>query len=237
MKKVIIKISGELFNQATTAGNHTYVNKELIGHLTEQINKLRKTHQFGIVVGGGNFFRGSYAGKELGIGQPTADAVGMLATVMNGLILQELFKKADIPSVVLSSIIMPSVAQPIQQPLIDDALQQGKCIIFVGGTGNPYFTTDTNAVVRGLQMGASELWKATKVDYVYNADPQTNKGAQPLKQLTYATILEQNLKIMDLTAITLAQEHGMTMRVFNFFTPNALVTVAQNPEFGSTIRS
>jgi len=236
MKKVIIKISGELFNQKGT-GTHAYVNKDLMHSLVEQIKTISKTHRVGMVVGGGNFFRGCYASKELGLRQTTADAIGMLATVMNGLVLQEFFQNADIPSVVLSSVIMPSVAQPMQQSIIDEALNAGKCLIFVGGTGNPYFTTDTNAVVRGLQMGAQEVWKATKVDYIYDADPQVNKNARPLKQITYTAVLEQNLKVMDLTAVTLAQEHHMTIRVFNLFAPNALVTVTQNSEFGSTIRS
>jgi len=231
MKKVILKISGELFN--TTNG---YVNKDVIDNLITQIKILQKTHYIGIVIGGGNFFRGGHAGKELGLRQPTADTIGMLATVMNGLILHELFEKSGIAATVLSAIDMPTITQPINQDTIDQALYTGKCLIFVGGTGNPYFTTDTNAVIRGLQMGAQEVWKATKVDFVYNTDPHINKNAIPLKQLTYTTVLEQNLKIMDLTAMTLAQENNMTIRVFNLFTPQALVHVAQNHEFGSTIR-
>jgi len=233
MKKVIIKISGELF---TTTDKHAYVNKELIAHFIDQIKTLQKTHHLGIVIGGGNFFRGNQAGKELGLRQPVADNVGMLATVMNGIILHELFEKSGVPSRILSAVTLPTIAQPINQDTIDTSLHAGKCLIFVGGTSNPYFTTDTNAVVRGLQMGAQELWKATKVDGVYTDDPVINKNAEFLRNTTYATVLEKKLKIMDLTAITLAQEHNVIMRVFNMSTHNALVTVAQNHEFGSTIR-
>jgi uridylate kinase len=225
METILLKLSGELLSE----------NADQLVQMTAQLKKLSATHRFAIVIGGGNFFRARTARQEFGLRQPVADAVGMLATAMNGLILQEYFNQHGLPSTLLSAVPLPSLAQPINQATIDAAHATGACIIFCGGTGNPYFTTDTTAIVRALQIGASQVWKATNVDYVYDGDPRTNKACKPLRQVSYAEILQKQLKIMDLTAITLAQQHVIKIRVFNIFTPNALEEVAHTPTFGSTI--
>lgn len=230
MKTVLLKISGELFSNTTTQ-----FNTELIESITAQINELRATIRFGIVIGGGNFFRGLQQGKALKLRQATADMVGMLGTVMNGIMLQEFFEKAGITTRLLSAMHIPEVAEPIQQALIDRALTDHQCIIFAGGTGLPYFSTDTNAIIRALQIGAHEVWKATKVDYVYAADPMINPSAQPLATLTYQEAIDKDLKIMDKSAFVLAQEHAIPFRIFNLFSKNALINVAQDKNFGSTI--
>ena len=230
MKTVLLKISGELLSNSTSQ-----FNTQFIDSVIKQINELRTTIRFGFVIGGGNFFRGLRQGKELNLRQATADMVGMLGTMMNGIMLQELFEKAGIKTRLLSALEIPEAAEPVRQALIDKALTDNACIIFAGGTGLPYFSTDTTAIIRALQIGAHEVWKATKVDYVYSSDPLIDPSAQPLKRLTYQDALDKDLKIMDKSALVLAQEHALSLRIFNLFSPNALINVAQDKNFGSTI--
>jgi len=227
MKTILLKVSGEVLN-------HDAI---LAGSIARQLAQLTQTHTIGVVVGGGNFFRGAKEGKEWGLAATTGDAVGMLATVMNGLILQDLFGKAGIACTLLSALPIAGVVQPISQEAIINAHAQKKVIIFVGGTGSPYFSTDTTAIVRALQMGAQEIWKATKVGFIYDSDPAINQGAKPLTTVTYDHVLKNNLRIMDQTAFALAQEHKLTIRVFNIFEKDALIKVADNPNVGSTLRS
>ena len=227
MKNVLLKISGELLS--------TSADTTVITHVIEQIKALSSTYHFGIVIGGGNFFRGGQQGVMMALNRSTADTVGMLATVMNALILQDLCLKAGIDAVVLSSIAAPQVSNCISPQSIQSAQQKNQLIIFAGGTGCPYVTTDTNAVIRGLQIGAKQLWKATKVDFVYDSNPTENSNAKPLAQLTYQQALDKKLGFMDATALTLAQENGIVTRIFNIFTHNTLQSVAQKSDVGSTI--
>lgn len=239
MKTVLLKISGEFLTitqqKQASSQKGACSTKSHIRHLIDQIKQLQKDHQIAIVIGGGNFFRARKEGKEFGLEQPTADTIGMLATAMNGLILQELFEKNGIATEVLSSLPLPSLFTSINQATIKQALHEKKCIIFCGGTGNPFFTTDTNAVVRALQIQADEVWKATSVDYVYDDDPVINKKCKPLINLTHEYALEKKLKFMDLTAITLSQQHNLTIRFFNGHQENALLKVAHDTKFGSTV--
>jgi uridylate kinase len=230
MKTVLLKISGELFTST-----NTQFNMQLIDSIIMQIIELRKNIKFGFVIGGGNFFRGLHQGKDLKLRQATADMVGMLGTVMNGVMLQEFFEKAGIKTRLLSALEIPEAAEPVRQTLIDDALAKNDCLIFAGGTGLPYFSTDTTAIIRALQIGAHEVWKATKVDYVYSDDPMINASAEPLKTLTYQEAVERNLKVMDKSALVLAHDHAVLLRVFNLFSKNSLINVAQDKNFGSTI--
>lgn len=232
MKTILLKLSGELLS--------SYLEPSCEGPkylltLVEQIKNLKDSHRFAIVIGGGNFFRGRSSSPELNLRQPVADSVGMLATAMNGLILQEYFNQHGLPSTLLSALPLPSLAESISQTTIDKAFTTNKCIIFCGGTGNPYFTTDTTAIIRALQIGAHEVWKATDVDYVYDGDPRENSTCNPLKTVSYRDFLQKQLKIMDLTAITLAQQHSLKIRVFNVFTPNILEEIARNLTIGTTI--
>ena len=230
MKTVLLKVSGELF-----ADDERMHSKKTVVDFVDQVQQLRETHFFGIVIGGGNFFRGKNDGPKLDLRRVTADSVGMLATVMSGLILHDSFSRGGIDSVLLSSCYMPQFAQQISQAAIDDAFKQRKVIIFVGGTGSPFFSTDTNAVVRALQVGAKEIWKATKVDYLYDGDPKIKTTSKPILQASYEEVVDRGLKVMDLTAITLAQEHQLPIRIFNIFKTNALLEVANNQSFGSTV--
>lgn len=244
MESVLIKLSGEFLcnikgnnieRDYTKDGNAISFDHAQLKNFAEQIKKLSKNYKLGIVIGGGNFFRASKQGKQLKMHQPSADAVGMLATVMNGMILQDILKQSNLESVVLSSFLVDSIVPRINQTLIDSALNENKIVIFVGGTGNPFFTTDTNAVLRALQIGAKEVWKATKVDGVYSADPVVDKKAKKIKTIKYAKVLENNLKIIDSTAITLAAGNSVKIRIFNVFEKDALLKVASDSNFGSTI--
>lgn len=241
--KILIKMSGELFRVHNQPCNTQELSSssgfdyQLVYSLAEQIKKLHATYHVGLVIGGGNFFRGSHEGKHLKLRQSVADDVGMLATVMNGIILQECLRNEGVASSLLSAVTVPGMVEELTQPKIDRALELDRCIIFAGGTGNPFFTTDTNAVVRALQMGATQVWKATKVDAVYDDDPAKNPACKPIKSITFNEAIKRNLKIMDSTALTLAHEHGITIRVFNLFAPSSLLNVAHQADFGSTIFS
>jgi uridylate kinase len=222
MKTILLKLSGQILRDPALARD-----------LGRQLVHLNTTHTLGIVVGGGNFFRGSREGKTWGLSATAADGVGMLATVMNGLILRDIFAQQSLESIVLGPCPLPGLVQAISQEVLDHARDQKKVVIFVGGTGNPFFTTDTAAIVRGLQLGADQIWKATDVDFVYDNDPDTHPDAKPLAKLTYDQALKNNLRIMDQTAFALAREHNVKIRIFNVFEKDALLNVAQNPNIGS----
>ena len=232
MKKVLLKLSGELL---TT--DNTGINKSLVEGIAHQIKTLQNNYFFSIVIGGGNFFRGGRQAEQFGISRSSADTVGMLATLMNGVILRDLFASYDVKTKLLSALPAPTVAQHVSQQAIDAAQEEKCCIIFAGGTGMPYFSTDTNAVVRALQLGANWMWKATNVNYVYSADPNKDTSSKPLEKLSYDDILTQNLEVMDKTAVILAQHHKLPIRVFNLFETNALLQAANDGNFGSTISS
>lgn len=239
MKTIVIKISGELFSST---------NSPTLNNVLQQIKKLsqNKRHspasghspapRIGLVLGGGNFFRGAQNKKDFGITENSAHTIGMLATMANGVLFHDLCSQQGISSTILSAFQCPSIAQPIRQDTIENAFNQKKIILFVGGTGNPFFTTDTNAVLRALQIEADEIWKATKVDGVYDADPVVTKDAKLLPTLTHQEVLDKNLGVMDKTAIILAHKHNVPIRVFNMFTAQAFCQALENPEFGSTIR-
>lgn len=230
MESILIKLSGEFL---CTSQEFDYTR---LKDFADQIKKLSKIYKIGLVIGGGNFFRASKQGKQLKMQQPYADAVGMLATVMNGLILQDIMQQVNLNSVVLSAFSIDSITPKISQDLINSALHENKVIIFVGGTGNPFFTTDTNAVLRALQMGANQVWKATKVDGIYSTDPLIDKKAKKFKCIEYAQVIENKLNVIDPTAVTLAHNNNVKIRVFNIFEKNALLTAAKDLNFGSTIK-
>lgn len=227
---ILLKITGELFLDPET---HALKPDHII-HLAEQIKQLPSI-RFGIVVGGGNFFRGSKQGKDLGLVPSNAHYIGMLATIMNGVILKNIFDAQGLSSIVLSALHCPEIAPYISQDAIDQALEHKKIIIFTGGTGNPFFSTDTNAILRGLQINAEAVWKGTKVDGVYDRDPIQYPEAQKFTQLSFDEAIQRKLKIMDLAAFSLAQEHRLPIRVFNIFEPNALTKLAHDATRGSLI--
>jgi uridylate kinase len=230
-KRILLKVTGEVFISPVTGT----IDSSVLLHIIEQIKQLKDTHQFGIVIGGGNFFRGSQHGSRLGISASVGHQVGMLATMMNALLIKDLFESNALPALVLSAIDCPEVGAAVSAQTIQAALDDRKIIIFAGGTGNPFFTTDTTAVLRGLQIQADEIWKGTLIDGVYDSDPKKNPSAQLLKRISYHTAIEKKLGIMDATAFALAATHKQRIRIFSIFEPECLIQTAQNTDFGSTI--
>lgn len=225
MERLLIKISGELFS-----------HKELVKNIAKQIKILSKKHKIGLVVGGGNFFRGSIDKEKIGLKATSAHNIGMLSTIVNGIILKDLLAQTNVSSEILNAVFCPSISEKISEKSIEKAFEKNSCIIFVGGTGNPFFTTDTNAVLRSLQIGTKQIWKATKVDGVYDSDPIKNKDAKLYKNISYKEVIEKNLKVIDGTAIALAKENKISIRVFNLFEENALQKALEDKNFGSTIK-
>lgn len=231
-KKILLKLTGEVFLDPKTRE----LNATIINSVIAQIKQLHKTHQFGIVVGGGNFFRGNEHGKRLGITASVGHQIGMLATLMNGLILKDLLEKQGLHAALLCAMPSPEIGEAISQQGINAALEHDCTIVFAGGTGNPFFTTDTNAILRSLQISADEVWKGTSIDGVYDADPRTNPNAKRLKTVGYTQAFEKKLGIMDLTAYAMAEQYDKKVRVFNIFEDNALIKAAQDKEYGSIIQ-
>lgn len=230
-KRILLKLTGEAF--ISTTNNN--LNPVLVNDLFNQIKKLSTHYQFGLVIGGGNFFRGKQHGKTMGITPPVGHQIGMLATLMNGLMVKDLLEQHGVTASLFSAITCPEMASSISQQAIENALLKDQVIIFAGGTGNPFFSTDTTAVLRSLQINAHEIWKASHIDGVYSADPKKDPQAQLLKDITYQYALEHKLGIMDATAFTLAAENKQIIRVFSAFEPNALIKASEEKNFGSII--
>lgn len=231
MKNVLVKLTGEML----LSPDGKTLDGSLVRSFAQQMKQLTDTHRFSIVIGGGNFFRGRQQGAGLHMTANTGHYVGMLATMMNGLILQDLFQQEGVAATIFSGIDCPIMGKPISPQTIDQALKTHDCLIFTGGLGTPFFSTDTTAVVRALQVNAQEVWKATKVDGVYTADPLKDPSAILLKTVTFAQALTQGLAIVDAPALALAQDNNLTLRVFSLFTNNALVHAAHDAHFGSVI--
>jgi len=209
---VLLKLSGEAL-----LGNHEHgIDAEICASFASQIKDICDLGvKVAIVVGGGNIFRGQVESKRFGLDRSVADYMGMLATVLNGLALQNAIEKTGVPSRVMSAIQMSAVAEPYIRRRAMRHLQKGRVVIFVAGTGNPYFTTDTAAALRANEIDADVILKATKVDGVYSDDPMKNKSAQKYKRLKFIDVLKQNLKVMDSTAISMCMDNGLPIIVFN----------------------
>lgn len=233
-QRILVKLTGQLLQDRATGA----LSLHSMHALMPQIKDLMLKHDVALVVGGGNLFRGAAQGKSLGLPSWTGHSVGMLATVMNGLMIADVCREYSIKTTVLSAISCPSLGlEAVTVSAVSRAFDEGSCIIFVAGTGNPYFTTDTAAVLRALQIEADELWKATHVDGVYDCDPRTHAQAVLLPDVTYAYALEKKLAIMDSTALALAAEHALRIRVFDVFAPEALRKATQEVFFGSVIHA
>jgi len=210
-KKILLKLSGEALQ-----GNQGYgVDPKVAKSIAEQIKEI---HGLGIqiacVVGGGNIFRGLKASQE-GMDRTTADYIGMLATIINSMILQDSLEKAGVQTRVLSSIEVKELAEPYIRRRAIRHLDKKRVVIFAGGTGNPYFTTDTAAALKAIEINADVILKATKVDGVYSQDPMKNKNAKKFTKLTYLEVLKKGLKVMDATAISLCMDNKLPIVVFN----------------------
>jgi len=210
-KRILLKLSGE----ALLGKQSTGVDPDVANYIADEIKSLADLRiQIGIVIGGGNIFRGIEASAK-GMDRTTADYMGMLATVINSLALQSALEMRGLPTRVQSSIEMREIAEPYIQRKAVRHLEKGRIVIFAGGTGNPYFSTDTAAALRAMEIRANGNMKATKVDGVYNADPIKNKSAVMFKKISYIDVLTKNLKVMDSTAITLCRDNALPIIVFN----------------------
>jgi len=210
-KRILLKLSGEALLGKQSSG----VDPEVANYIAAEIKSLADLHvQIGIVVGGGNIFRGLEASSK-GMDRTTADYMGMLATVINSLALQSAMEMHGISTRVQSAISMNEIAEPFIQRKAIRHLEKGRVVIFAGGTGNPYFTTDTAASLRAMEIKSDVIMKATKVDGVYDSDPVKNKKAIMFKKIRYIDVLTNNLKVMDATAISLCRDNSLPIVVFN----------------------
>jgi len=231
-KRVLIKVSGEIFSK----DSDTIYNPEYLNLFIKQVLTLKKEGlDIAIVIGGGNIFRG-IEGKKLQLPRVSADFMGMLATLLNGIVLKETFEKQD-QTVKLISAIKTSLScfeqdNPI---LAKQWIDEGQIIVFAGGTGHPYFTTDTTAALRALEIGADVLFKATKVDGVFAQDPNTNPQAEHYDEISYIDYLKNDLKVMDASAISLCRDNKLPIKIFNIFQQDALLQAAKQLHFGSLI--
>lgn len=223
-KRVVLKFSGEALAPAGGKLGIDPDRAEDIAVKTKQIHDMGV--ECAIVIGAGNLWRGSI-GVERGMEQATADHMGMIATVMNGLALQDALERLEVPTRVQTAVQMNAVAEPYIRLRAIRHLEKGRVVIIAGGTGNPYFTTDTAAALRAAEIGADIVIKATKVDGVYSADPKLDPSAERYTHLTYREVIERNLRVMDMTAFTLCQENNMPIMVLNFWAEDALYKAVQ----------
>ncbi len=228
-RRILLKLSGEALGGPTGAG----INPEAIQNMALQIREVRNLGvQVVIVIGGGNIFRGA-AGK--GIERATADYMGMLATIINSLALQDALEKSGVPTRVQTAITMHQVAEAFIRRRAVRHLEKGRVVIFGGGTGNPYFSTDTAAALRATEIGAEVILKATKVDGIYDCDPQKNAKARRYAQITYLEALQQQLKVMDSTAFSLCIDNKMPIIVFDLFKAHNLRRVVMGEKVGTLV--
>ncbi len=211
--RVLLKLSGESFASEGAFGIHP---TELATMASEIGGAVACGSQMAIVVGGGNIIRGSHLAASGRFDQSTADYMGMLGTVINGLALKEALKSAGVESRVMSAVAVPSVAESFIRARALRHFEKGRVIILVAGTGNPYFTTDTCAALRAVELGCDVLLKATKVDGVYSADPRKDRSATRYSTISFGNALEQKLRVMDLTAMTMCMEHSLPVVVFDY---------------------
>jgi len=233
-KRVILKLSGEALREA---GSEDNISPEIVEGIARQIRSAHLTGlEIAIVVGGGNFWRGQAASGR-GMERATADYVGMLATVMNALALQSMLEAVGVPTRVQSAIEMKNVAEPFVRRIAIRHLEKGRIVIFGGGTGNPFFTTDTTAALRASEMGADIIFKATNVDGVYNKDPRAHADATRYERITYGEALSQNLKIMDGTAFSLCQDNDIPIVVFDMNSGENIRLALLGEEIGTVVSS
>lgn len=230
-KRVLLKLSGEILSGDRRLG----LDPATVDCICRQILEARETGvELAVVVGGGNFMRGTELTAR-GMERSTADHIGMLATVMNSLALQDRLEGMGVHTRVLSALKMEQVAEPYIRRRAMRHLEKGRVVILAGGTGNPYFSTDTAAALRAVETGCGVLVKATKVDGVYTSDPACDESARLLPRLTHTSVIEKNLRVMDLTAITLAKENRLPIVVFNLRTAGNLARVLRGEPVGTLV--
>jgi uridylate kinase len=230
-KRILLKLSGEALMGDDPFG----INRKVIDRIIAEVAEVvRMGVQTAVVIGGGNIFRGVAPGAA-GMDRATADYMGMLATLMNALALQDAFRRADIVSRVQSALQINQVAEPYIRGKALRYLEDNKVVIFAAGTGNPFFTTDTAAALRGREVGADIVLKGTRVDGVYTADPEKDPTAKRYDSLTFDEALTKNLKVMDATALALCRDQNMKLNVFSIVKPGALKRVVMGENEGTLV--
>ncbi len=230
-RRILLKLSGEALGGEGGVG----INPEAVRSMAQQIGEVRELGvEIVIVIGGGNIFRG-LAGSERGIERATGDYMGMLATVINSLALQDALEKDGVATRVQTAITMMQVAEPFIRRRAVRHLEKGRVVIFGAGTGNPYFSTDTAAALRANEMGAEVILKATKVDGIYDKDPKKNPNAKRFAQISYLDALQKQLKVMDSTAFSLCMDNKMPIIVFDLFKPHNLKKVVLGEKVGTLV--
>jgi uridylate kinase len=231
-KRILLKLSGE----SLTGENEFGIDALVLNRFAAEVEKVHKLGvQIGIVIGGGNIFRGlSEKAKEMDRVQ--ADYMGMLATIINSLALQDALEKKNLQTRVMTAIEMHEVAEPFIRRRAIRHLEKGRIVIFAGGTGNPYFTTDTAAVLRAVEIEADVIVKGTRVDGVYDQDPEKVKDAFKFDEITYMEVVRRGLKVMDTTAITLSMDNRLPIIVFNFNKENNLKRLAMGESVGTKVQ-
>jgi len=231
-KRIVLKLSGEALQ-----GNLGYgIDYNVLISIARQIKEVKSLGvEMAIVIGGGNIFRG-LAGSTKGMDRASADYMGMLATVLNALALQDALEKNGVFTRVQSAIEMEALAEPYIRRRAIRHLEKGRVVIFAGGTGNPYFTTDTTAALRAIEIGAEVILKATKVDGVYSSDPVKNKNAKRYETLRYIDVLKRGLKVMDATATSLCMDNELPIIVFSMKSAGNIKRVIMGEKIGTTIK-
>src|SRR5689334_12537708 len=230
-KRILLKLSGEAL-----MGDDAYgINRATIVRMVREIQEVTQLGcEVAVVIGGGNIFRG-VAGGSVGMDRATADYMGMLATVMNSLALADSMRQANMTARVMSAIAIEQVVEPYVRPKALQYLEEGKVVIFAAGTGNPFFTTDTAAALRGAEIGAEMVLKATKVDGVYSADPQKEPNAERYSRISFDEAMSRNLGIMDATAFALCRDQKLPIKVFSIFKHGALKRVVLGEDEGTLV--
>ncbi len=230
-QRVLLKLGGEAL-----AGERGYGIDDVV--LARIAGEIQEIHALGceiaLVLGGGNILRGVDASSR-GIARATGDYMGMLATVINSLAMQEALEKVEVPTRVMSALTVSQVAEPYIRRRATRHLEKGRVVIFASGTGNPYFTTDTAASLRAMEIGAQAIFKATKVDGIYSADPMKDSTAERYQNLTYLEVLQQNLKVMDSTAISLCMDNHLPIIVFSMLEPGNIQRVVRGEPIGTVV--
>ena len=230
-KRILLKLSGEALMGGQTYG----IDPAVATQIAKDVAEIQSMGvQTAIVIGGGNIFRG-VAASARGMDRATADYMGMLATIINALALQDALEQQDIVTRVVTAIEMRAVAEPFIRRRAIRHLEKGRVVVFGGGTGNPYFSTDTAAALRAMEIKAEVIFKATKVDGIYDADPMTHPDASRFDRISYLQVLEQGLKVMDSTAVSLCMDNRLPIMVFNLRTPGNILRAITGEAVGSLV--
>jgi uridylate kinase len=232
-RRVLVKLSGEALMGAQNFG----IDRGVAGQIAREIAEIRALGvELAIVIGGGNIFRGVKA-SAVGMDRAQADYMGMLATVINGLALQDALEQEGVHTRVVTAIEMRAVAEPFIRRRAVRHLEKGRVVVFAAGTGNPYFTTDTAAALRAMEIKAEVILKATKVDGIYSADPVTDPGATKFDTLSYLDVLDRRLKVMDATAVSLCMDNKLPIVVFNLRVAGNMKRAIMGEPIGTTVRA